>query len=408
MYPDLSYFFNDLLGTSLDNWTSIFKSFGLMLGTAFFLCGLLVKSELKRLEAEGKVKPISVKQSSGIRMADIIWNSMVFTILAAKLPAVMADFDAFKGNPASVIFSSMGNWGLGILAGAAALGFLLWKKKQEGAPKVVEVMQSPHERTIDIILVAAVSGVIGARLFSILENLDSFVKDPIGQLFSGSGLTVYGGLILAFFAVYYLIKRLGIKPVYMMDIAGMGILLGYGVGRMGCHISGDGDWGIVAAAQPDWWFLPDWIWSYHYPNNVNNDGVLMAGVDEDAYRVARGTVEQRCQVASGMRYCHELDPKVYPTPIYEIFLSFLGLGILWFLRRKIKVAGMIFSLYLIYQGIERFCIEHIRVNEKYNLFGFEGLSQAQYISMIFTLLGVAGLIYLRGKKPGWENENASA
>ncbi len=178
-----------------------------------------------------------------------------------------------------------------------------------------------------------------------------------------------------------------------MDIGGMGILLGYAVGRMGCQIAGDGDWGIVAAVQPDWWFLPDWIWSYNYPNNVNNDGVLMSFADPEIFRNTIGTVEEKCKAASGMRYCHELNPKVYPTPIYEIVVSFIGLGVLWNLRKKIKVAGTIFCLYLIFNGFERFFVEQIRVNERYNYLGLDW-SQAQYISAGFIILGIAGLLYL--------------
>lgn len=407
MFPDLSYVFNYFFGTEVDNWTSIFKSFGLMLGLAFLCCGVLLFKELTRLKDEGKIQPVQVTTSSGIRMGDILWNTFVFTFLAAKIPVIMANFDGFKGNPAGIIFSGQGNWLVGILVGLVALGYLLYKKKAEGDVKTIQKLQYPHERTVDIIFIAALSGVFGGRLFSILENFDAFIKDPLGQLFSGSGLTVYGGLIVAFFAVYYFVKKIGLKPIYMMDIGGMGILLGYAVGRMGCQIAGDGDWGIEAnLAQPGWWFLPDWMWSYNYPNNVNNDGVLMANVDVDIFNATKGTIEQKCKAASGMRYCHELSPKVYPTPIYEIFFSLLGFFGLYLMRKKIKIAGMLFALYLIYQGIERFFIEQIRVNERYNFLGFEGWSQAQYISLLFVLLGVAGVIYFSRKKPGWENESA--
>lgn len=394
MYPDLSYLFHDLFGTDVDNFFSIFKSFGLMLGLAFLCCGILLKSELKRLQEEGKLKPIKfLDKSNVISNNDIVVNALITAAIGAKLPYIIQNFDVFKGDPASVIFSKLGNWPLGLFVGLLYAAFLYYRKTKTENTKPVERMLSPHEKTVDIIFLAAVSGIAGGRLFSILENFGDFLRDPFGQFFSGSGLTVYGGIITAFIVVYWYIKKLGIKPLYMMDIAGMGILLGYAVGRMGCQIAGDGDWGIVAQAQPDWWCLPDWIWSFNYPNNVNNDGVLMSGVDPEVFRSTVGTVEEKCKAASGMRYCHELDPKVYPTPIYEIVASFIGLGILWALRRKIKVAGTIFSLYLIFNGVERFFVEQIRVNERYNYFGLDW-SQAQYISVGFILLGIAGLLYL--------------
>ena len=394
MYPDLSYLLHDLFGTEVDNFFSIFKSFGLMLGLAFLFCGILLKSELKRLQNEGKLKPIKyLDKSNVISTNDIVINALITSAVVAKIPYIVSNFDAFKGDPASIIFSKLGNWPLGLFAGLIYAAFLYYRKTKNETSTPVERMLSPHEKTVDIIFLAAVSGIAGGRLFSILENFGDFLQDPFGQLFSGSGLTVYGGIITAFIVVYWYIKKLGIKPLYMMDIGGMGILLGYAIGRMGCQIAGDGDWGIVAASQPDWWFLPDWIWSYNYPNNVNNDGVLMSFADPEIFRNTVGTVEEKCKAASGMRYCHELNPKVYPTPIYEIVVSFIGLGILWNLRKKIKVAGTIFCLYLIFNGFERFFVEQIRVNERYNYLGLDW-SQAQYISAGFIILGIAGLLYL--------------
>ena len=183
----------------------------------------------------------------------------------------------------------------------------------------------------------------------------------------------------------------------MLDIGGPGILLGYAVGRMGCQFSGDGDWGIVAAAQPEWWFLPDWLWSYNFPNNVNNDGGLIAACDPAAFNETLSdrtlAIEQRCKEACGMRYCHELEQGVYPTSAYETIISFMGLGLLWIWRKKIKIAGMVFALYLIFNGVERFFIETIRVNDRYDYFGLNW-SQAQFISVGFVVAGIAGVIYL--------------
>ena len=396
MYPDLSYFFNDLFGTQVDNWTSVFKSFGFMLGMAFLACGLLLKSELKRLQSIGLIIPFKVKgDASKYTYGDLIINILITAVVLAKLPFIFSNFESFKADPASVIFSKLGNWPVGILGALAFGAYTYYTKfmKETEKPKIVETFVNPHEKAVDIIFIAAISGVLGARLFSIFENFSSFLADPIGVLFSGSGLTVYGGIILAFIAVYYFVNRNGIKPVYMMDIAGMGILLGYAIGRIGCQVSGDGDWGIVAAAQPEWWFLPDWLWSYNYPNNVNNEGTPLAGCNLEIYNTAKGIIEDRCQAACGMRYCHQLTEPVYPTPIYETTISLIGFFLLYYFRKRIKVPGLIFFIYMIYNGIERFFIEFIRVNEKYELLGMN-YSQAQYISLAFVVIGILGLVLL--------------
>ena len=115
----------------------------------------------------------------------------------------------------------------------------------------------------------------------------------------------------------------------VMDAVAPALMVGYGVGRIGCQLSGDGDWGIAnTAAQPDWWFLPDWMWAYTYPHNVLNEGVRIAGCE--------------------WQYCYELSPAVYPTPFYETIMAFIIVGILWILRKRIKPAGTLFFVYSVF------------------------------------------------------------
>lgn len=405
MYPDLSYLFHDLFGSAVDNWSSIFKTFGFLLVIALGASGVFLKYELKRREKLGLILPQNsiINTSSKVSYQDIIINGLFALFFGAKIPLLLSNFDDFKGDPGSFLFSSQGMWVIGILAAAASVGYNVYQNSK--ADKNITsktILQYPSEKTNDIIIIAGISGVIGSKLFSIAENLNGFFRDPIGSFFSGSGLNIFGGLIVAFIAVYWYVKKIGIKPIYMMDIAGMGILLGYAVGRIGCQLSGDGDWGIEAAMQPSWWFLPDWLWSYNYPQNVNNDGVLMATCDPEVYRSAimRGlSPEDSCVQSCGVRYCHELSPKVYPTPIYEILACLIAFVLMWLNQHRFKVPGMIFFTYMVFNGIERFMIETIRVNDKYELFGLNW-SQAQYISVLFSSIGVAGLIWLYkyGKK----------
>lgn len=399
MYPDLSYIMHDLFGTQPDNWLSIFKTFGLMLALALVSAGIVLKKELIRLEEEGIIKATlqKVTYNAKASVKDILLNSFIAAFMTTKFMFLIQNFESFQSDPAAAIFSLKGNWLVGIVAGIIAGGYMYWSSsKASDTPEIKEVLVHPHEKTSDIVILAGVSGVIGAKLFSILENLDAFFQDPMGMLFSGSGLTIYGGVILAAILVIKYVHKLGLKPWYVMDIGGMGILVGYAVGRIGCQLSGDGDWGIIAAAQPEWWFLPDWLWSYDFPNNVAHSGGLIEGCSQAAYDAAYApgiSEEMRCQEACGVRYCHQMEEGVYPTSVYETVLWLAGFGILWLLRKKIKVAGVLFFLYMIYNGITRFFIEKIRVNPKYEDYGFNW-SQAQYISVLFVVAGILGILYL--------------
>lgn len=129
MYPDLSYFFNDLFGTDVDNWTSIFKTFGFMLVIALASCGILLRHELLQKEKEGLILPLKIKQiiTEKLSIQDILINSMFSLFIGAKLPVLIMKFDEFKGDPASFVFSKIGMWWLGILA-AIGLQLIIFGK----------------------------------------------------------------------------------------------------------------------------------------------------------------------------------------------------------------------------------------------------------------------------------------
>ncbi len=159
-----------------------------------------------------------------------------------------------------------------------------------------------------------------------------------------------------------------------MDAVAPALMLAYGVGRLGCHVSGDGDWGIVNnTAAPNW--MPDWLWSYNYPNNVLGEGVLIPECIYDDY-------------------CYQLLNPVYPTPLYETMASILFFIILWKLRPRLKIAGQLFFIYLIFNGVERFFVEKIRINEVYNISGW-AITQAEIISVTFIVIGVIGFFRLK-------------
>jgi phosphatidylglycerol---prolipoprotein diacylglyceryl transferase len=224
---------------------------------------------------------------------------------------------------------------------------------------------SPAELIGTITVMAVVLGVVGAKLFHILENLDQFALDPGGMLFSTGGLTFYGGLIVAAAGIAWYVHRKGLAVGAVADATAPGLMLGYGIGRIGCHLAGDGDWGIAAdlSLKPDW--IPTWLWAETYPNNI-------LGVNLP-------------------------DPGVYPTSIYEFVMAAALFGVLWSLRKHPYMNGWLFSLYLVFNGAERLLIEQIRVNVEMNLLGLV-VTQAEVISVILIIAGVVGLVLTRGRR----------
>jgi prolipoprotein diacylglyceryl transferase len=246
----------------------------------------------------------------------------------------------------------------------------------------------PRQLTGSIILVAAVSGIIGAKLFDVIEHLDLLVKDPVHTLLSFSGLAFYGGLITAAFVLSVYVERNHIPWVINTDVVAPALMLAYGIGRIGCQLSGDGCWGMVNPdPKPEWLsFLPNWMWAFNYPHNVINEGSLIPG-------------------CTGPN-CHVLDQPVFPTPIYETTLALIFFGTLWFLRKKIKLHGLLFSVYLILNGTERLIIEQIRVNIRYDFLGMK-VTQASMISVLLILTGIGLIFYFKrwNKKKFISNES---
>ncbi len=381
MYPDLSYFFHDIFGSAPDNWLSVFKTFGVLLILSFIVSAYFLRLELLRKEKEGLLTGFTEKIRMGFPATwqEITQNALFGFIIGFKLPYILQHFDQFKPDPASILLSAKGTFLWGILA-AGFFGFLRYwdsRKKQLPKPLIKEVTVMPHERVGDITILAAISGLVGARLFSIIEseeNIKAFIKSPLDQLLSGSGLAIYGGLILAFITVYWYVIKKGMKPIHMMDAVAPSLIMGYAVGRIGCQLSGDGDWGIVNSnPEPSWWFLPHWMWSFDYPNNVLNDGMQIDGCI--------------------WHYCRHLSEGVYPTPFYETTFALIIFGILWSLRKRIKIPGILFFIYVLLNGIERFFIEKIRTNPDITILGMHA-TQAEYIASMLIVIGAVGIVWL--------------
>lgn len=370
MYPDLSYVFHDLFGTQVDNWLSLFKTFGLLVALAVVSAAFLLKKELERRSEIGQFssKKVSIIRNAPLSIQDHVLNTIFGFILGFKLVYIIQNTAEMQNDPAAVLLSSKGHLLAGIVSAIAFTLYYLWKDKTHKAQGIQKETKDffPHHRIMDITTVSVVSGIIGAKLFTVIEQPAAFMADPIGQLFSGDGWTIYGGLIGGFIGGSYYLRKKGIALVPFLDAVAPALIVSYGVGRLGCHFAGDGDWGIIAAAQPDWWFLPDWLWSFDYPRNVLNRGELMADCVG--------------------KYCHHLNPKVYPTAIYETIMAFSIGAILWALRKPLtKTTGLLFAIYLIFNGLERFMIEGIRVNIRHETLG--GFTQAESIALGLILIG---------------------
>jgi len=373
MFPTVSHFLEYLFGIQVP---LPFNTFGVFVALAFIAGYWAFTQEFKRKEALGILHPIKKTMTIGksATTLELVYNGIFGFLIGYKLVYALLNYQLFVSDAQTVLLSLKGN----ILGGLFFAGlFAYWDYKEKNAhklpkPKTVEVVQHPYELMGSLIVWAAVWGFLGAKIFDNLEHWDSFIKDPIGSLLSFSGLTFYGGLICGGAAVLYIARKNNIKVLHMLDIGGPGMMLAYSVGRIGCHMSGDGDWGIPNLNPKPLSWLPDWLWAYTYPNNVANEGNPIAGCVG--------------------RFCNELPQPVYPTPIYEVIVCFILFLILWKIRDRIKSPGTMFGIYLMLNGLERFFVELIRVNTKYNVAGIQ-FTQAELISSILFLSGLALVSY---------------
>ncbi|HEY4155994.1 MAG TPA: prolipoprotein diacylglyceryl transferase family protein [Puia sp.] len=419
MYPNLYYAFKDLFGVDW-KFLHFINSFGFFVAISFILAALVLTRELKRkegqgwLQAEEEIRVVGRPASPG----EIFTNFILGFIFGYKFIGLFTAGGPVSQNPADFIFSSRGNWLAGIALGLLFAGMKFWEKNKQKLPEPEErrIRIWPHDRVGDIIILGAIFGFVGAKIFNSLETWDEFVKNPIESLISFSGLTYYGGLICAALAIWYFARKHKIGIWHLNDAAAPALMLAYGTGRIGCQTAGDGDWGItnsayavdanlktvaagadnfhqVVSRNADYYmsqfqtlnvphlsvkgpsFLPDWFFAYAYPHNVINSGIKIPGCTGD--------------------YCSYLPLPVFPAPFYETIACIGLFFLLWSLRKKFKAPGTLFAVYLILNGIERFLIEKIRVNTRYSILGFHP-TQAEIISTLLVITGI--ILYFIMKK----------
>jgi len=384
MYPTLYDAFKDLFSLNLP-FLQVANTFGFFVALGFLVANYVMTLELKRKEKEGLLLPTlkRVKVGYPVPKSDYVVNTLIGFVFGYKIVPMFLDSSVLQGGPQTYIFSTQGNWIIGILL-AALMFYLKYREdisQRLEVPEEKDVLVHPWQQMGYVTVVAAISGIIGAKVFHWLEYWEDFVAHPIDNLTSPSGLTFFGGLIFGGAGVMWVAKKHGIGRKNMLDVGGPGMMIAYAVGRMGCHFSGDGDWGVVnTSPKPSWLsFMPDWFWAYNYPNNVAHE----------------------CDPTGGSMPCDFLETPylqlpVFPTPFYEVLAAFALFGILWVLRKKIKPAGALFGLYMILAGTERFFIEKIRVNSTYNLLGFHP-TQAEIISVFMFVGGIILWIYAAKK-----------
>ena len=225
----------------------------------------------------------------------------------------------------------------------AAIGFLLAGYLLE---RELARVGENKELAGSIIISAIIGGIVGSKIYFLLENPQLLRDDFFGSVFSGAGLVWYGGLIGGFLSVVWWIRRKGLPILLVADLMGPLLLLGQAMGRIGCFLSGDGCYGPPA----------DVPWAMSFPHGVVPTSEL-----------------------------------VHPTPLYDAILLLSLFALLWFLRKKDFRPGTIFGLFAVFMGSERFFTEFYRTNPK-NIFGL--LSQAQFISILLFLAGLALVFYV--------------
>lgn len=227
----------------------------------------------------------------------------------------------------------------------------------------------PEQAAGTITLIALVGGVAGSKLFSLLENWQEFIADPAGQIFSAAGLTFYGGLIVATFGIMLYVRSKKLRFLSVADASAPSLILAYGIGRIGCQLAGDGDYGIPST-------LP---WAMGYPNGT----VSTLSARNPELRAKFVEMFPGREVPT--------DIAVHPAPMYETLAAVLIFLYLWRIRTRPMAAGKLFGTYLICAGMERLLVEFIRLNPLYL-----GLSQAQWISIGMIAIGSMMLYRLRG------------
>src|SRR5215469_13218986 len=209
-----------------------------------------------------------------------------------------------------------------------------------------------------IIVWGAIGGLGGARIYDVFDNWSTYMSHPASIIFSGAGFVWYGGLFGGIVSTWLVARRYRVSFLTVADMCAAPLVLGMAFGRMGCQLSGDGDWGLPSR-------LP---WAMAYPRAIVGWGPESVLKLDSHGNLVPGFFP-------GVR--------VHPTPIYEAILYAAIFWFLWSIRKKVTLQGELLYLYLILVGAARFMVEFVRINPRV----LWGLSEAQIISLLMIAIG---------------------
>jgi phosphatidylglycerol:prolipoprotein diacylglycerol transferase len=230
-------------------------------------------------------------------------------------------------------------FGIAFGLGFVAAGALVARRLRE--------LDLPRDWAYELIFAALIGGLVGSRVDYLIENWDKVSGDVLGNVFSGSGLVWLGGVIGGALGVVIWAWRRRWLSLALLDTTAPGLALGYAIGRIGCQLSGDGDYGTHT----------DLPWGMSYPH---------------------GTVPTT--------------DTVHPTPVYETLTMGLVALVLWQLRDRLR-PGLVFALWLVLSGLERLLVEFIRRNDPVAL----GLTVPQLFSI--AMIAAGGIWLARARTP---------
>ena len=361
-------------------------SYGFFVACGFFAAATLAVAEMRRREALGLLKGQEAEITIGEAPtnAEVAFYALAGFVVFFKIFGLVAYRSELSLGIISIkdfMLSLSGSWLGGIIGGAAIAYYYYYSKNKEKLPQPEKkkITIYPSDNIGDLVVIAAIMGVSGANFFNYLENpgdYANFWADPLGSMFSG--LSVFGGLIFAGFGFGVYAWRKKFNIAHFFDSVAPGFILANGIGRIGCHVAGDGDWGLANPYNKPLWF-PQFLWSNNYEHNI---------IDAEPTSVIPNCMEEHCTY---------LAHAAYPTPLYELLMCTAIFLILWSIRKKVTYKpGIIFTIFMILIGIQRFAIEQWRDlsgRDTYH-FGSMELRQSEVISIVMFSLGVAGTVYL--------------
>lgn len=374
MFPTISHLIRYFTGFTIPLPIS---TFGFFMVLAFSAAYLAFSEEFRRKETQGFISPFTQTEIIGkaVSILPLLLKGSGAFLIGYKLIYCIINYRLFTLNPQSIIFSHYGNIFGGILTGSTFIYIKYLHIKQHilAVPVKIKKTVHPYQEMDKLLFWCGFFGFIGAILFGQMERLDQLIINPIRFFLTFNGLAFYGGLIFGAATYLYITQKMGISLRNAADIGSPGMMLAYAIGRLGCHLSGDGDWGIINTYPKPLWlhWLPSWMWAFKYPHNVIRQGKYIVGCTDNIY-------------------CNELVNPVFPTSFYEAIICLLLFLLLWLIRNKIKISGLMFSIFAILNGTERYLIEHIKINVRHSILGLN-FSQAEFISLIIGCIGITSL-----------------